>query len=417
MVRITEELLRKRAEHNECEIFSLEELSLHQSDIERIEYLDKWCKDLKILYLQSNLIPKIENLGRLKKVEYINLALNNIERIENLEGCEFLKKLDLTVNFVGELSSVENLVNNNHLREFYLTGNPCTNFTGYRDFVIATLPQLKSLDGIEITKSDQIKALQNYKSVTKQIIEQQEEHCRKRQKQKEDFEEKIKNRGDISAEEYWNEKSEFTPESRIETHKFTESQKKKTVDKKDAIEQEFKKPRKYFSDDGVPFNCNEPKVEFEIKNNDENIELKVYVFKFMDSSLVDVDVQPKYVRVTLKGKVLQLFLEEEIKCGMSTAQRSQITGELLVKMPKQNPITRVSAKKDVNNVQQADTKPVSESKKINPLLEFDNNKKVDYKNIVNDATKKSNVSSKISQKKEPENSADFVDDPDVPPLI
>ena len=59
----------------------------------------------------------IENLGRLKKVEYINLALNNIERIENLEGCEFLKKLDLTVNFVGELSSVENLVNNNHLRE------------------------------------------------------------------------------------------------------------------------------------------------------------------------------------------------------------------------------------------------------------------------------------------------------------
>ena len=25
----------------------------------RIEHLDKWCRDLKILYLQSNLIPKI----------------------------------------------------------------------------------------------------------------------------------------------------------------------------------------------------------------------------------------------------------------------------------------------------------------------------------------------------------------------
>ena len=68
-------------------------------------------------------------------------------------------------------------------------------------------------------------------------------------------------------------------------------------------------------------------------------------------------------------------------------------------------------------MQQADTKSVSETKKVNPLLEFDNNKKVDYKNIVNDATKKSNFSSKISQKKEPENSADFIDDPDVPPLI
>lgn len=27
-----------------------------------------------------------ENVGRLKKLEYLNLALNNVERIENLEG-------------------------------------------------------------------------------------------------------------------------------------------------------------------------------------------------------------------------------------------------------------------------------------------------------------------------------------------
>jgi protein TilB len=86
MVRITEELVRKRAEHNNGEISTLEELTLHQSDIERIEHLDKWCRDLKILYLQSNLIQRIENVGRLKKLEYLNLALNNIERIENLEG-------------------------------------------------------------------------------------------------------------------------------------------------------------------------------------------------------------------------------------------------------------------------------------------------------------------------------------------
>lgn len=58
-----------------------------------------------------------ENVSRFKKLEYINLALNNIERIENLEGCEFLKKLDLTVNFIGELTSVENLVENYHLKE------------------------------------------------------------------------------------------------------------------------------------------------------------------------------------------------------------------------------------------------------------------------------------------------------------
>jgi protein TilB len=51
MVFITEELVRKRAEHNELCIGTLEELSLHQLDIEKLENIDKWCKDLKILYL------------------------------------------------------------------------------------------------------------------------------------------------------------------------------------------------------------------------------------------------------------------------------------------------------------------------------------------------------------------------------
>lgn len=35
VISVTEELVRKRAEHNECEISTLEEVSLHQQDIER----------------------------------------------------------------------------------------------------------------------------------------------------------------------------------------------------------------------------------------------------------------------------------------------------------------------------------------------------------------------------------------------
>jgi hypothetical protein len=78
---VTEDLVRRRAEHNEGDIASLEELSLHQQEIEkykrpaghltapsgsvtvfvvcRIEHLDRWCRNLKILYLQNNLIPRI----------------------------------------------------------------------------------------------------------------------------------------------------------------------------------------------------------------------------------------------------------------------------------------------------------------------------------------------------------------------
>lgn len=58
-------------------------------------------------------------------------------------GCESLQKLDLTVNFVGRLSSVERLKHNPHLTELFLVGNPCTEFEGYRQYVVASLPQLK----------------------------------------------------------------------------------------------------------------------------------------------------------------------------------------------------------------------------------------------------------------------------------
>jgi len=85
------ELLRRRSEHNEGELSTLEEISLHQFDLERIENLDKYCRNLKMLYLQNNIIPRMENLNRLKSLEYLNLALNNVKKIENIAGCESLK--------------------------------------------------------------------------------------------------------------------------------------------------------------------------------------------------------------------------------------------------------------------------------------------------------------------------------------
>lgn len=65
----------------------------------------------------SNILCLIsENLNKLKKLEYLNLALNCVEKIENLDRCESLNKLDLTMNFIGELTSVESLKYNLHLR-------------------------------------------------------------------------------------------------------------------------------------------------------------------------------------------------------------------------------------------------------------------------------------------------------------
>jgi hypothetical protein len=83
---ITRKLLRKRSEHNEGIISTLEEISLHQEELEGInEVLGMTCRKIKILYLQNNLIPKMENLFHLKDLEYLNLALNNIQKIEGLQ--------------------------------------------------------------------------------------------------------------------------------------------------------------------------------------------------------------------------------------------------------------------------------------------------------------------------------------------
>ncbi|XP_056378761.1 dynein axonemal assembly factor 11 isoform X2 [Hyla sarda] len=380
MVFITEDLIRRRAEHNNCEIFSLEEVSLHQQDLERIEHLDKWCRDLKILYLQNNLIPRIENVGRLKKLEYLNLALNNIEKIENLEGCESLQKLDLTVNFVGELSSVQSLKHNIHLRELYLVGNPCAQFDGYRKYVVATLPQLKWLDGKEIERSERIQALQDYRQVQQQIREEEATYLLKRARERQEEQSKssaqqsasqqvpgrkpgfdgrwytdINNTLPESAENkencpevnpgdrdekqeddaFWQQPSHYTPESRLETHRYIE-EKRKSKEGESEDKKKVKPGRKLITEDGRALNVNEPKLDFSLVDDEENHQfiLDLGIYRHLDTSLVDVDVQPSYVRILVKNKPFQLVLPEEVKPDSSSAKRSQTTGHLLVTMPK-----------------------------------------------------------------------------------
>ncbi|NXX77742.1 TILB protein, partial [Urocolius indicus] len=389
---VTEDLVRRRAEHNNCEIFSLEEISLHQQEIEKLEYLDKWCRDLKILYLQNNLIPKIENVGKLKKLEYLNVALNNIERIENLEGCEELKKLDLTANFIGELSSIETLKHNIHLKELFLVGNPCTEFKGYRQFVVATLHQLKYLDSKAIERSERIQALQDYPEVKQKIIEQEKAYLLKRAREKEAAQRKMQERQDKKQKEmeskmksklkfdspefqqdkenhqadgdgeqemwrtveddeedrrFWEEPTPYTPESRLETHRYIEEKRRSKDNIRDSKKRE--KPLwTLITAEGKVLNVNVPKLNFTLKDDEENNQfiLDLAVFRHLDTSLLDVDIHPTYIRVQVKGKPFQLVLPEEVKPDSSSAKRSQTTGHLVVSMPKAKEI--ILAKKNVS---------------------------------------------------------------------
>ncbi|XP_051985237.1 dynein axonemal assembly factor 11 [Xyrauchen texanus] len=460
MVRISEDLIRRRAEHNNGEIFSLEEVSLHQQDIEKIEHIHNWCRDLKILYLQNNLIPKIENVSKLKKLEYLNLALNNVEVIENLEGCESLQKLDLTVNFVGKLSSVESLKQNLHLRELYLVGNPCTEFQGYREYVVACLPQLQWLDGKAIGRAERIQALQELDEVRRRVLEQEAEYLEKREKQKgsglredqcqdqshpqinqsvsenqngtqthqnQDSSSKSDTDTEDQEREFWEKPCPFTPESRLEVYRHLEE--KKQAKDREREKPEIKLPRTLITAEGRVLNINEPKMDFSLTEDENNncMLLDLHVYRHMDTSLLNVDVQPTYVRVTVKGKVFQLVLPAEVKPDSSIAQRSQTTGHLLLTLhlahgevkPKK-PIARpTSVTHNQNTEKEKRAAPGRE------LLEVEPGKSL-TECLANIVPKGKDFSSKPMQFSQPQHhcgveerplSKDFVDDPEVPPLI
>ena len=447
MVRITEELVRKRAEHNNYEISSLEEISLHQQDLERLEHLDKWCKELKILYLQSNLIPRIENVGRLKKLEYLNLALNNITKIENLAGCESLNKLDLTVNFVDELTSIESLRDNKFLKELFLTGNPCTQYEGYREYVIATLPQLHQLDGKEIDKSERIQATQNYSALRDSILQQQKIFKSKMEKKK-DIEDNQKGPGfdgrwytsigneekkvtdkTVESEEgnlpddekerrYWSQPSNFTPESRVEMHKHIQEQQEKRLESKDGYFNDHREKRevRFFRENGEPLNVNTAKIEFMLNDDYENgiYVIDIACYKHLNTSLIDVDVQPHYVRVKIKDNFLQLVLTDEVSPDRATAQRSQTSGHLVISIPKaKQTIIKAQIQKKLKEKDRQ-----NESKVESSLQEIKNDplSLSDLLNIVKEPKVTSDKEHKSTDSGN-ELHESFFDDPDVPPLI
>merc|ERR1712080_196504 len=114
------------------------------------ESLEACCRHIRILLLQNNNIPKIEGV----------------------DGCESLRKLDLTVNFVDieDLEeSIYNLKANVMLEDLYLTGNPCEDWPGFKQYVIAHLPRLKQLDSKLILPHERIRARQQLPQLTEDL--------------------------------------------------------------------------------------------------------------------------------------------------------------------------------------------------------------------------------------------------------
>ncbi|XP_011879320.1 PREDICTED: protein tilB [Vollenhovia emeryi] len=443
MVKITLELIRKRSEHNEGEISTLEEIALHQENIDKIQLIDRQCRNLKILLLQHNLISKIENLNMLKRLEYLNLALNNIELIENLEGLESLKKLDLTINFIGNLQSVKNLRCNEHLEHLILMGNPCTDYEYYRQYVVATLPQLRELDMQEIERSERIKALQIYSQARDDVIESYKHYEKTRiaqrarrnaahettetMKQTNNTEAQVKHtetersenttieQDESEDEHFWKQPSYHTPEDRVAiAERFMKKQENKS-----RVSDKSKHPKrvlKLFAPDGRAYNINQANVPFRLNDEDDPdfVVLEVSVYRHLDTAYIDVDVNPAYVRVTIKGKILQLTLPCEVSVERSNVRRNTTTGSLVIAMARLTPCT-VIVRKDESTTKRksSETKvitvrPPVTSRRV--LLEIGPSTDIhDFLKITGDPAKR-------VQKKEKKDLDNFEDNSDVPPL-
>jgi protein TilB len=205
---VTLKLIRKRSEHNESLVSDLEEVALHQEELEVIgPILGRTCgKTLKILLLQNNVIGRMHpmEMKLFKSLEYLNLALNNIHVVEGIQHLEFLNKLDLTLNFIDYerlKESVECMSCLRSLRELFMLGNPCAynestddqniddieqnqkinGWKGFRQYVVAKLPQLETLDGKMILRSERIRALQRLNTLEMELSELSTESCREKE--------------------------------------------------------------------------------------------------------------------------------------------------------------------------------------------------------------------------------------------
>lgn len=84
-------------------------------------------------------------------------------------------------------------------------------------------------------------------------------------------------------------------------------------------------------------------------------------------------MQVNYVRVTIKGKVFQMALNDEVRTDECTSKRSQVTGHLLITLPKLNAKNVVSST-EINERQPNETRQKEEKLKT----------AVDIRNIVID---------------------------------
>ncbi|XP_038045204.1 leucine-rich repeat-containing protein 46-like [Patiria miniata] len=135
-------------------ISKLTHLRLDRENIGEIDDLEM-MGPVTNLYLQQNRIRKIENLESLQSLRFLTLADNQIERVENLSVLPELKLLDLSSNQIRDFNTDELPKT---LLILNMEGNPCSQQPEYRKRILLAFPNLKQLDGDDVTRQERLEA-------------------------------------------------------------------------------------------------------------------------------------------------------------------------------------------------------------------------------------------------------------------
>lgn len=140
--------------------------------------------------------------------------------------------------------------------------------------------------------------------------------------------------------------------------------------------------------------------------------------RHLDTSHLDIDVQPKYIRVTIKGKILQLSLPCEVKTEKSFAKRNMVTGNLVITMPRINPCDLI-IKKPIDQSDGKFTKDKNHSSSVTTIrygTRLTTRELLEIGPPIDDLDFSKIYKNSLSKNKFSDCSKDFVDNPDVPPL-
>lgn len=142
----------------------------------------------------------------------------------------------------------------------------------------------------------------------------------------------------------------------------------------------------------------------------------ICIRRHLDTSYIDVDVNPTYVRVTIKGKILQLTLPCEVSVEKSNVQRNTVTGSLVIAMARLTPCTTIVRKDESTRNKKSSER---ERKVITVRLPMTSQRallEIGPPTDLHDFLKITKDPAKQVQKKEKKDLGNFEDNSDVPPL-